>query len=124
MPAHAAVINAAAKDPQVSRIFVNPAIKKALCRGAGRDRAWLTKVRPWYGHDYHFHVRIVCPADSPACISEPPLVPNDGCGGKDLDHWFTDAVLQPKPATIQPKEKPPLRMADLPAACRQVLLAP
>jgi penicillin-insensitive murein DD-endopeptidase len=123
-PAHAAIIKAAAKDPQVSRIFVNPAIKKALCRGAGRDRAWLTKVRPWYGHDYHFHVRIVCPADSPACISEPPLVPNDGCGGKDLDHWFTDAVLQPKPATIQPKEKPPLRMADLPAACRQVLSAP
>lgn len=36
-PAHAAVIKAAAKDPQVSRIFVNPAIKKALCRGAGRD---------------------------------------------------------------------------------------
>ena len=53
-PAHAAVIKAAAKDPQVSRIFVNPAIKKALCRGAGRDRAWLSKVRPWYGHDYHF----------------------------------------------------------------------
>jgi penicillin-insensitive murein DD-endopeptidase len=31
-PAHAATIKAAAKDPQVSRIFVNPAIKKALCR--------------------------------------------------------------------------------------------
>src|ERR1700738_4287167 len=73
-PAHAAVIKAAAKDPQVSRIFVNPAIKKALCRGAGRDRAWLSKVRPWYGHDYHFHVRIVCPTDSPSCTSEPPIV--------------------------------------------------
>src|SRR5690242_13576495 len=29
-PAHAAVIKAAAQDPQVVRIFVNPAIKKAL----------------------------------------------------------------------------------------------
>ena len=105
-PAHAAVIKAAAKDPQVSRIFVNPAIKKALCRGAGRDRAWLSKVRPWYGHDYHFHVRIVCPTDSPNCTSEPPI------GGS------------PMPSCIAPKEKPPLRMADLPAACRQVLSAP
>jgi penicillin-insensitive murein endopeptidase len=119
-PAHAAVIKAAAKDAQVSRIFANPAIKKALCRDTGRDRAWLRKVRPWYGHDYHFHVRIFCPADSPGCLSEPPLVGDDGCSGRDLDHWFTDAFLNPRPT----KDKPPLRMADLPAACRQVLRAP
>ena len=122
-PAHAAIIKAAAKDPQVSRIFANAAIKKALCRGAGRDRAWLRKVRVWYGHDYHFHVRIFCPADSPACTPDPPLTGDDGCSGRDLDHWFSDAVLHPKPSS-QPKEKPPLRMADLPAACRQVLSAP
>ena len=122
-PAHAAIIKAAAKDPQVSRIFANAAIKKALCRGAGRDRAWLRKVRVWYGHDYHFHVRIFCPADSPACTPDPPLTGDDGCSGRDLDHWFSDAVLHPKPSS-QPKEKPPLRMADLPAGCRQVLLAP
>jgi penicillin-insensitive murein DD-endopeptidase len=122
-PAHAAIIKAAAKDPQVSRIFVNAAIKRALCRGAGRDRAWLRKVRVWYGHDYHFHVRIFCPADSPGCTPEPPLVGDDGCSSRDLDYWFSDAVLHPKPSS-QPKEKPPLRMADLPAACRQMLLAP
>ena len=40
---------------------VNPAIKKALRRGAGRDRAWLSKVRPWYGHDYHFHDPLLLP---------------------------------------------------------------
>ena len=119
-PAHAAIIKAAAKDPQVSRIFANAAIKKALCRSAGRDRAWLRKVRVWYGHDYHFHVRIFCPADSPGCTPDPPLVGDDGCSGRDLDFWFSDAALHPKPS----KEKPPLRMADLPAACRQVLLAP
>ena len=44
------------QDPLVQRIFVNAAIKKALCREAGDDRAWLEKVRPWWGHDYHFHV--------------------------------------------------------------------
>jgi len=119
-PAHAAIIKAAAKDPQVSRIFANAAIKKALCRSAGRDRAWLRKVRVWYRHDYHFHVRIFCPADSPGCTPDPPLVGDDGCSGRDLDFWFSDAALRPKPS----KEKPPLRMADLPAACRQVLLAP
>ncbi len=122
-PAHAAIIKAAAKDQQVSRIFANAAIKKALCRDAGRDRAWLRKVRVWYGHDYHFHVRIFCPADSPACTPDKPLVGDEGCSGKDLDRWFSDEVLHPKPSS-QPKEKPPLRMADLPAACRQVLSAP
>ncbi len=122
-PAHAAIIKAAAKDSAVSRIFANAAIKKALCRDAGRDRAWLRKVRVWYGHDYHFHVRIFCPADSPGCTPEPPLTGDDGCSGRDLDRWFSDAVLHPKPSS-QAKEKPPLRMADLPAACRQVLSAP
>ncbi|MGA6962480.1 MAG: penicillin-insensitive murein endopeptidase, partial [Xanthobacteraceae bacterium] len=68
---------------------VNPAIKKALRRGAGRDRAWLSKVRPWYGHDYQFHVRIVCPADSPNCTSESPIVTGDGRSGRELDRWFT-----------------------------------
>jgi penicillin-insensitive murein DD-endopeptidase len=46
-PAHVALIKAAAEDPQVTRIFVNTAIKKALCREAGNDRAWLRKVQPW-----------------------------------------------------------------------------
>ena len=119
-PAHAAIIKAAAKDPEVSRIFANPAIKKALCREAGHDRAWLRKVRAWYGHDYHFHVRIYCPMDSPGCQSEPPIAGGVGCSASDLDHWFTDAFLHPKTT----KEKPPLRMADLPTACRQVLTAP
>jgi penicillin-insensitive murein DD-endopeptidase len=122
-PAHVKVIKAAAQDPQVLRIFVNPAIKKALCRDAGSDRSWLSKVQPWWGHDYHFHIRISCPADSPDCAPQPPLPPNDGCSSKDLDHWFTEEILHPRPAPIQPKPKPPLRMADLPPACRQVLLA-
>ncbi len=60
-PAHVAVIRAAAKDPQVARIFVNAAIKKALCRDAGSDRHWLGKVQPWWGHDFHFHVRLDLP---------------------------------------------------------------
>ena len=71
-PGHFAVIKAAAEDPKVERIFVNAAIKKALCREAGKDRAFLHKVRPWWGHNYHFHVRIGCPAGSPDCKDAGP----------------------------------------------------
>jgi penicillin-insensitive murein endopeptidase len=122
-PAHLNVIRTAAQDPEVERILVNAAIKKALCREATGDRSWLHKVRPWWGHDYHFHVRIGCPADSPECKSQPEAPPGDGCG-KELDYWFSDAVLHPKPPAVPPKPKPPITLANLPAACRQIVLAP
>ena len=92
--AHTELIRIAAEDPAVERIFVNAAIKKALCREAGSDRAWLAKVRPWYGHDYHFHVRIFCPPDSPQCEAQPPPDMSEGCGHA-LDSWFTEANLHP-----------------------------
>jgi penicillin-insensitive murein endopeptidase len=122
-PAHLGVIKTAAEDPAVDRIFVNAAIKKALCRFNGGNRRWLSKVRPWWGHNYHFHIRIHCPADNPGCERQPATAANEGCG-KDLDWWFRDAVLFPKPPKIPPKPKPPMTMANLPAACRQVLMAP
>jgi penicillin-insensitive murein endopeptidase len=120
---HTELIRTAAEDPDVERIFVNAAIKKALCREAGKDRDWLAKVRPWWGHDYHFHVRIYCPADSPQCEPQPPPESGEGCG-HDLDYWFSDGVLHPHAPTEPPKPKPSLTMANLPAACRQVLMAP
>ncbi len=122
-PAHLNVIKAAAKDPQVARIFVNAAIKKALCREAGSDRHWLNKVQPWWGHDYHFHVRLNCPPDDKECKPQPARPADEGCG-KELDHWFTAAELHPKPDPTPPKPRTGPKMADLPAACRQVLLAP
>jgi penicillin-insensitive murein endopeptidase len=122
-PGHEAVIKAAALDPQVERIFVNAAIKKALCRDAKGGRSWLSKVRPYWGHDYHFHVRLYCPSDSPTCKPQSPPPAGDGCG-KDLDWWFTDAVLHPKPSLQPETPRPPKTMASLPAACRAVLNAP
>ena len=120
---HTEVIRTAAEDADVERIFVNAAIKKALCREAGADRAWLAKVRPWWGHDYHFHVRIYCPADSPQCKPQPPPEPGDGCG-HELDYWFSEAVLHPAPPTEPPKPRAGPTLAQLPAACRQVVMAP
>jgi penicillin-insensitive murein endopeptidase len=122
-PAHFAIIKAAADDPLVERVFVNAAIKKKLCQMAGTDRSWLQKVRPYWEHDYHFHVRIKCPDDNPECKHQDPVPAGDGCG-KDLDWWFTDAVLHPKPSPEPEKPRPPTRMADLPPACHQVLAAP
>jgi penicillin-insensitive murein endopeptidase len=123
-PTHLPVIRAAAQEPQVERIFVNAAIKKALCREAKGDRSWLSKVRPMYGHDYHFHIRMKCPAGSTNCESQPPPNDGEGCSAGDLAYWFSDAVLHPKPPAKPPKPKPPLTMANLPAECRQVLQAP
>jgi penicillin-insensitive murein endopeptidase len=119
---HFNVIKAAASDPAVERIFVNPAIKVALCRGAGSDRAWLEKVRPWWGHDYHFHVRIRCPADSPTCKPQPPATGGDGCGA-ELSSWFTEAFLNPPPSALD-IPRPGKPMSSLPPACRTVAKAP
>jgi penicillin-insensitive murein endopeptidase len=123
-PSHLLVIRAAAQEPQVERIFVNAAIKKALCREAEGDRTWLSKVRPMYGHDYHFHIRIKCPASDGQCESQPPPSADEGCSAKDFAYWFSERVLHPRLPTTPPKPRPPITLADLPAACRQILIAP
>ena len=118
-PAHwserqAGIIRAAAEEPQVTLIFVNPAIKKALCeRHAGE--AWMNKVRPWWGHDYHFHVRLRCPAGQAGCENQGPPPPGDGCD-RSLNWWFTEEALHPTPG----KPRAPLTMAQMSAACRTI----
>jgi penicillin-insensitive murein endopeptidase len=117
------LVRTAARDPVVTRIFVNAAIKKAMCREAGTDREWLSKVRPWWGHAEHFHVRIACPAGSRACKPQPPPPAGDGCG-HELDFWFKESTLFPKPPLIPAPAKPPMTMAGLPAQCKQIVRAP
>ena len=120
-PEHARVLKAAASDPGVARIFVNSAIKQALCwsepQGAGR--MWLRKIRPWYGHDAHFHVRLNCPEGAPGCVEQAPMPAGDGCD-ETLAWWFTDEARNPKPSKT-PKKRRALTLADLPEACRGVL---
>jgi penicillin-insensitive murein DD-endopeptidase len=107
------LLRLAAGDSRVDRIFVNPAIKQALCQLP--DRAWLHKIRPWYGHDEHFHVRLTCPADSPECAGQAPVPPGDGCDAS-LDWWLRPRP--PAPAVPTPP-KPP--RPKLPAACVALL---
>jgi len=123
-PGHVAVIRDAAQEPAVQRIFVNAAIKKALCREAKGDRSWLSKVRPWYGHDYHFHIRMRCPSGSSECKGQPDQDEGEGCKPSDLAYWFKDSILHPEPSKEPPKPAHGLTLAQLPAACRQVLNAP
>ena len=127
-PAHVAIIKRAASYPQVERMFVNPAIKKALCQAAGKDRAWLGKVRPIWGHNYHFHIRIGCP--NGGCQVQPPVEGDDGCG-KEVDNWLKtiEASLkkpQPKPGVkiIPDSERRQVTMEQLPPECKIVLNSP
>jgi penicillin-insensitive murein endopeptidase len=108
-----------AQDPRIERVLANPAIKRALCRDAKGDRSWLHKIRPVVGHNYHFHLRIGCPADSHECKGQPVPPTDEGCG-KELDAWFKKPLGEPKPS---PAAKPIL-MSMLPPVCKQILMAP
>jgi penicillin-insensitive murein endopeptidase len=117
-PGHLSVVRAAAQDPSVQRIFVNAAIKRAMCRVAAGE-AWMRKVRPYYSHNYHFHVRLSCPRGAESCRDQDPTPTGDGCDAS-LAWWFSDEVLHPKPSN---KTWPPMTMSALPSECRAVLNA-
>ena len=52
----------------MDRIFVAAAVKIEMCKTATRkDKAWLQKIRPIYGHESHFHVRLKCPRGARHC---------------------------------------------------------
>jgi penicillin-insensitive murein endopeptidase len=124
---HARLIKRAASYDEVARIFVHPPIKAELCRWATGDRSWLAKVRPYYGHNYHFHIRIKCPAGSTTCKNQAPAHPKDGTGcGEELAYWMGDIPWKPKkrdPNAKPPKPAPPLTLSSLPAECRAVVTA-
>jgi penicillin-insensitive murein endopeptidase len=129
--AHARLIKRAASYPEVARIFVHPPIKAELCKWAKNDKnnAWLAKVRPYFGHNWHFHIRIKCPPGSPGCVNQPAAAPKDGTGcGDELAYWLGDKPW-PKPAKPEAKPQkpakpaPPLTLAALPAECRAVVTA-
>lgn len=112
------LIRLAASDARVARVFVNPVLKQALCQKVRGDRGWLEKVRPWFGHDGHMHVRLHCPADSPDCEAQKPLPEGDGCD--EIDSWLPIA----KPKVIHHPATPKPRRISLPQACVKLLSVP
>ncbi|WP_412179017.1 penicillin-insensitive murein endopeptidase [Rhizobium sp. TRM95796] len=128
-PAHARIIMTAASYPEVERVFVHPGIKKKLCETWRGDRTLLSKVRPIYGHHYHFHIRMKCPPGAKGCTDQADPPDGDGCG-KPLAWWFTDEPWgNNKPKTPPKKPAKPVKprqltLANLPKACAMVLGAP
>ena len=98
-PGHATLLRLAATHPAVDRVLVNPAIKRHLCETvAASNRAWLRKIRPWWGHDAHMHVHLTCPADSATCRNPAPMPAGDGCDAT-LDWWFEQPPVPPAAPT-------------------------
>lgn len=111
---HEKILEAAARQPEVDRIFVNASIKQELCNHkTDASATWLRKIRPWKKHDDHFHVRLRCPENSPDCEKQEPLPEGDGCDAS-LAWWFTEEAK--KPSKHKPTPPPPL-----PALCEQIL---
>lgn len=125
---HHALIRAAAADKRVDRIFVAAAVKIEMCKSAkASDKHWLQKVRPMWGHNYHFHVRLKCPSGSSGCKRQTPTVAQLSKGGNGCDDtltwWVTDALKPQKGGSDTPRKKHPRQftMSDLPRACAAVL---
>jgi penicillin-insensitive murein endopeptidase len=107
-PVYGALIRESALYPRTERIFVSPPIKKALCEQFRRPSGsgfvypdWLRKVRPYYEHNAHFHVRLSCPDNNPRCERQKPSPPNPtdpsqvGCLGTELAWWFEADPAKP-----------------------------
>lgn len=118
----------AASLPHVERIFVHWRIKELFCQRTPIP-AWSHKLRPWFGHDKHFHLRLFCPKGSPSCEPQAPLKEGDpGCDPKHLT-WFSlkeqrarkraakKAARRPQPK-LSPEEREAKREARRARAAR------
>lgn len=116
---HEEMLFAAAAQPGVQRIFVNPHIKKELCKLHPNDSVELMRrLRPYWGHDDHFHARLYCPASQPDCEAQAEVAPGNGCD--ELPGWFNKDGTVIAQLTDSSGEHKPMEKA-LPKACEQVL---
>lgn len=109
----------AGSSPEVARVFVNPLIKKELCEHTTGDRTWLRKLRPWYGHHEHFHVRLACPEESPECKNQGAIPKGDGCG--ELDWWLSAQHKKDRSKGVAKYGKRIGAKAHLPNSCLSLI---
>ena len=114
---HHMLLRAAASDPRVARIFVFPGAKVAMCDAETGDRSYLRQIRPWWGHHYHFHVRLRCPRGERGCVDQDPPPRGDGCA--EARQWQQNILNPPPPDPNAPAPAPrrELTLADLPQQC-------
>ena len=128
--AHMKIIKAAALDKSVDRIFITAPAKIWMCKQFIQKPDWLQKVRPYWGHHEHFHVRLKCPEGSTECKPQTPTVQSisktsSGCD-ETLTWWVTKALEPPDPKKKKVKKKPrrgakQYLMNDLPEICKNVI---
>jgi len=116
---HRRLVQLAAMDARVDRVFVHPILKRSMCRSARGDRGWLRKVRPWWGHDDHFHVRLACPAGDDACVPQGAIPDGDGCG--ELDEWLSPEAAARRAEKQKAYQSRVGAVPALPAACDELL---
>lgn len=121
---HHAILREAAKDKRVARIFVFPGAKVQMCNDENGNKKWLRKIRPWWGHHYHFHVRLKCPRGARGCVEQDPPPPGNGCA--EAQKWVNDILYPPPPKPRDPNAPKPTprreyTLADLPKQCAAVL---
>lgn len=107
---HFELLKLAASDEEVARIFVHPVIKRQLCKTEKTaDREWLRKVRPWFGHHYHFHVRLTCPDRDKHCYPQKAPPKGDGCGA-EIASWKQEDMEKER---HRKKFKPAVRAPEM-----------
>ncbi len=122
--AHHEILKAAAQDKRVARIFVFPGAKVQMCNDEKGDRNWLRKIRPWWGHHYHFHVRLACPRGARGCVDQDAPPRGDGCA--EAQQWVNNILNPPPPKPVdpnapRPKPRRDYTLSDLPKQCASVL---
>ena len=122
--AHHEILKAAAQDKRVARIFVFPGAKVQMCNDEKGSRKWLRKIRPWWGHHYHFHVRLACPRGARGCVDQAAPPKGDGCA--DAQQWVNNILNPPPPKPVDPNAPKPkprrdYTLSDLPKQCAAVL---
>lgn len=94
------VLGVCAEFKIVSNIYAHPLIVKKFCERVKeldiKNESWVAKVRPWYGHVDHYHVRLNCPSkkDNPDCISQGYFT-KSVCDDPEFEEkWFSDKFME------------------------------
>lgn len=112
-----ALLKRFAESEEVDRILVHFAIKRELCSRQASE-PWIRKLRPWFGHDHHFHVRLLCTAYDATCKRGDPIPEGNGCD-KTLEWWFSDEARAEEAKNLGKQQNPV--MPALPEVCNSLV---
>ena len=111
------------RNREVARLFVNPAIKRALCREAGSDRGWLTKspadLRPQLSLP---HPHLACPAGASRAATTRTRRPPATAAARSSTPGSRPRMLYPEARPAAPADDHGAAAGRMPAGpCRTVM---